>query len=302
MLTSSHSPFLRAVLTILLAIFLFDVMGAIIKHLGGRYPTQQLSMFRNLFGLIPSFIVLFYSREWIGVGRPVVIRQWRLALLRGGFVVLAQFCFYRSLVHLEFATAATIGFAGPLFITSLSVPILGLRVGAWRWLAVCLGFAGVMLVMQPGSEVFNWYAVLPLGAAFGYACISISARLFDDDVPTALINVYSLVGALAASLFLMVTTSGFTPIQSGNDWMWLVAMGFAGGMAVFLLISAYRLTEPSNLSPFEYFGIPFSFAIGWVIFDEAPFDRLFPGVILILSAGLLIVWRERLQQRASIET
>ncbi len=295
---SSYSPFVRAVATILLAIFLFDVMGAIIKHLGGRYPTQQLSMLRNLFGLVPGIVVLAWSKDWRAMGRPLIIRQWRLALLRGGFVVLAQFCFYLSLVHLEFATASTIGFSGPLFITALSVPILGLRVGMWRWLAVGLGFLGVMLVMRPGSEVFNWYALLPLGAAVGYACISITARLFDDDIPTALINVYSLFGALVASAALTFTTSGFSPIETTEDWMWLIAMGFAGGLAVFLLISAYRLTEPSNLSPFEYFGIPFSFMIGWFFFDEAPFDRLFPGVLLILSAGLLIVWRERVQQRA----
>lgn len=295
--TPASSPFLRAVVTILAAIFLFDVMGAIIKHLGGRYSTQQLSMLRNLFGLVPSLIVLAWSKEWRDSGFPIVIRQWRLALLRGGFVVLAQFCFYLSLVHLEFATATTIGFSGPLFITALSVPVLGLKVGVWRWLAVFLGFSGVMLVMRPGSELFNWYAILPLGAAVGYACISITARLFDDEVPTALINVYSLFGALAAATALTFATSGFSPIESGEDWLWLAAMGFAGGLAVFLLITAYRLTEPSNLSPFEYFGIPFSFAIGWFFFDEAPFDRLFPGVLLILAAGLVIVWRERLQQK-----
>ena len=294
---SVSSSFARAVTTILLAIFLFDVMGAIIKHLGGRYPTQQLSALRNLFGLVPSLLVLVWSKDWRSRGRPLMIRQWRLALLRGAFVVLAQFCFYHSLVHLEFATASTIAFAGPLFITALSIPVLGLKVGGWRWMAVVLGFCGVMLVMRPGTEVFDWYAVLPLGAAFGYACISITARLFDDDVPTALINVYSLFAALVVSGALMFATSGFTPIQSSTDWSWIIAMGFAGGLAVFLLISAYRLTEPSNLSPFEYFGIPFSFTIGWLAFAEAPFERLFPGVILILGAGLLIVWRERVQQR-----
>jgi len=291
------SSFVRAVSLVLLAIFLFDVMGAIIKHLWQRYATPQLSMFRNLFGLIPSVIVLWLSRDWQASGRAIKIRQWKLALGRGALVVLAQFCFYLSLANLEFATASTLAFAGPMFITALSFPVLGLRVGAWRWFAVALGFAGVLLVMQPGTEVFNWYAVLPLGAAFGYASISISARLFEDDVPTALINVYSLVAALVVSSLLMMFTSGFTPIRESADWLWLLAMGSAGGLAVFLLISAYRMTEPSNLSPFEYFGIPFSFLLGWVFFNEAPFDRLFPGVLLILAAGLVIVWRERLQDQ-----
>ena len=295
----ASSSFARAVVTILAAILLFDVMGAIIKHLGDRYPTPQLSMLRNLFGLIPSVLVLLYSADWRARGYPIVIRQWPLGLLRGIFVVVAQFSFYLSLVHLEFATASTIAFAGPLFITALSIPILGLKVGAWRWMAVCLGFGGVLLVMRPGTELFDWYAVLPLGAAFGYACISISARLFDESVPTALINVYSLFGALISSSALMFATTGFTDNQSNQDWIWLIIMGIAGGLAVFLLITAYRLTEPSNLSPFEYFGIPFSFTIGWLVFDEAPFDRLFPGVLLILSAGLVIVWRERVAAGAA---
>jgi drug/metabolite transporter (DMT)-like permease len=69
-------------------------------------------------------------------------------------------------------------------------------------------------------------------------------------------------------------------------------MGLSGGLAVLLMISAYRATQLSNLSPFEYFGIPFSFVLGWLFFDEAPFDKLFPGALFIVAGGLLIVWRE----------
>ncbi len=295
----SHiSPFLRAVAIILLAIFLFDVMGAIIKYLGGRYPVQQLSAFRNLFGLIPSVLVLWFSREWHGAGRPLVIRQWKLGLLRGGFVTIAQFCFYLSLIKLEFATASTIAFAGPLFVTSLSVLVLKHRVGLWRWSAVAVGFIGIMLVMRPGSEIFTWYALLPLGASFCYACTSVTVRLMDEAVPSATINLYSHVGSLTGASLLVIATDAYVPIESVHDWLWIIAMGLVGGMAVLCLIIAYRLTQPSNLSPFEYFGIPFSFTIGWLVFAEAPFGRLFPGVVLIVAGGLMIVWRERVAQKA----
>lgn len=298
------SPFVRAVLTILLAIFLFDIMGAVIKLLGERYSPQQLSVFRNLFGLLPSLAVLWYSKDWQNAGRPLILKQWKLGLARGAFVVLAQFCFYLSLTKLEFATASTIAFSGPIFVTALSIPILGHTVGLWRWLAVGIGFAGVVMVMQPGSGIFNWYAILPLGAAFGYASISVSARLFDESVPTALINIYAIVAAVVGSAILTLMTSGFTPIASTEDWYWLIAIGVAGGAAVFCLISAYRMTEPSNLSPFEFFGIPFSFALGWYFFAEAPIDRLMPGVLFVIGGGLLIVWRERQvkkQKQASAE-
>jgi drug/metabolite transporter (DMT)-like permease len=276
---------------------LYDVMGAIIKHLSQDYPTQQLTMFRNLFGLIPTLLILFWSQNWIQTGKPIVIRQWKLALARGGLGVFAQISFYLALFHLELATATTIVFAGPLFITALSIPLLGHRVGLWRWLAVLIGFTGVMLVMRPTAQSFTWYAVLPFCAAFGYASISVTARLFDKTVPTAVINLYYNVGSLIGSTALVLSTGGFSQIGALQDWVWLAAMGMAGGIAAYCLISAYRLAEPSSLSPFEYFGIPFSFCLGWIFFSEAPFERLIPGAFLIVGGGLVIMWREHSLKR-----
>ena len=295
---TQKSPLFNAIAIILLAIFLFDVMGAIIKHLGTRYPAQQLSMLRNVFGLIPSVLVLFYSSSWREAGRPVRLVQWKLAIARGGFVAIAQFCFYLSLIHMEFATASTIAFSGALFVTLLSVPILGHRVGIWRWSAVGVGFVGIVLVMRPDTDSFNVYALLPACAALGYAASRVTAQLFDKSVPTALINLYALAGALTGAVMLVVFTGGYVEVTTYQDWLWLLAMGVAGGSAVFCLVSAYRLTAPSNLAPFEYFSIPFAFLLGWMFFDEAPFHRLIPGVFLIIGGGLLIVWRER---KAKIE-
>ncbi len=287
------SNFTRAVFIILLAIFLFDVQGAIIKHMGDRYAVQQLASFRNLFGLIPSILILSLSREWHERGRILLIPQWRFGLVRGLFIAGAQYCFYLAITKMELATAATLTYIGPIFITILSIPILKHTVGLWRWLAVGIGFLGVLLIMQPGADVFTPYALLPIAAAFGYSLAIVSAKLFHDDVPTAIINMYSSVGALAGSTTLLFATTGYIPIESLNDWLWLLAMGSVGGCAVLLMISAYRLTRPGSLSPFEYFGIPFSFVLGWVFFDEAPFERLLPGVLFVVAGGLIIAWRER---------
>ena len=289
---SAGSNFSKAVFLIILAIFLFDVQGAIIKHMGDRYPVQQLAMYRNLFGLLPSILVLYLSSEWHAKGRPLVIERWRLGLMRGLFIATAQFCLYYSLVIMEFAIASTLAFAGPLFITTLSVPLLKHRVGALRWIAVAIGFVGVLLIVQPGTELFRISSLLPICAAFFYALSSICVRFFDKEVPTATINLYSSVGALIGSSLLLATTTTYVPVN-GTSWLWLIAMGTVGGFAVLSMISAYRLTQPSNLSPFEYFGIPFSFLIGWVIFNETPFDQLIPGVLFIIAGGMLIVWRER---------
>ena len=282
----------QAILLSLAGIFLLDTMGAIIKHLGDSYPPQQLSAFRNFFGLIPSLLVLLISAEWRNSGRPVVIRQWRLALGRGLCVTFAQFCFYLSLVHLALATASTLVFAGPLFVTLLSVLLLRDRVGVWRWLAVAIGFGGVLLILRPGSDIFTPYALLPIGAALGYSLAAVTVRLIVDPVPSAMINLYSHVGAFLGSTGLTLVTTGFLPVASAADWAWIVAMGVIGGSGVLLLVMAYRRTRPSNLAPFDYFGIPFTFALGWFFFDEAPFDVLFPGVLLIVAGGGLIFWRE----------
>lgn len=287
------SQFARAVFFIILAILLFDIQGAIIKYLGDAYPVQQLATYRNIFGLIPSFLVLLLSREWHNSGRIIRIRQWRLALLRGFYVAAAQFCFYLAITKMELATATTLTFIGPIFITLLSVLILHHRVGIWRWLAVFTGLVGVILIVKPGNEIFSLFAILPVLASLGYSLSVVSVRLLDESLPTAIINSYASIGALVGSSLIFLIIGGYQPVQGLTHWLWLVGMGTVGGFAVLALIHAYRLTKPGNLSPFEYFGIPFSFILGWLFFNEAPFERLFPGVILIVSAGLLIAWREQ---------
>lgn len=293
----SQAPFARAVAYILIAIFLFDLQGVIIKFLGDRYPVQQLATLRNIFGLIPSLLVLLLSQEWHARGRRLGMRQWRLGLARGLSVAAAQLCFYFAITQMALATATTLAFIGPVLITLLSVPILRHRVGVWRWLAVFVGFGGVLLIMAPGSEVFTPVSLLPLGAALGYSLSTVCVRLIDDRVPTALINMYASVGALIGSLSLMLATGGYRPVISGGDWLLLLAMGVVGGFAVLAMISAYRLARPASLSPFEYFGIPFAFVLGWIFFDEAPFETLLPGVFLIVGGGLLIAWREHLRRQ-----
>jgi len=152
MQANPSANFSLALIVIVSSIFLFDVQGAFIKHLGERYPVPQIMVMRNLFGLLPAILVLCFSVAWANQGRPIIIAQWPLALGRGLFLVAAQLSFYFALTQLELATATTLAFAGPVFITTLSIPMLGHRVGRIRGLAVLCGFLGVILVMQPGAE------------------------------------------------------------------------------------------------------------------------------------------------------
>ena len=287
-----------AIIFSLLALVLFDLMGLIIKHLSPHFGAAELSAYRNIAGLIPAGIALWVSPDWHKRGRIIKIRQWRFALLRGFILTFAQYFFYLSLGLLSFATASTITYANAPIMVALAVVLLGEKVGALRWGAVLLGFVGGIMVVGRGRDSFQPAALLPLAAAVCYALVAVTTRMVDDDVPSALINLYSSGIAAIGSLALAFVTGGFNPLGSSADLFWIIGMGGFGGTAVLFLIMSYRMTEQSNLAPFSYFGIPLAFVLGWVFYGEAPWSDLFPGAFFIIVGGLLIVWREG-QNRAT---
>jgi drug/metabolite transporter (DMT)-like permease len=291
-----------AVAYLLASIVLLDGMGLIIKRMSPFYTAAELSAYRNVFGLIPVLLVLWYSAEWHRKGRIIKVRQWRLAMSRGVILTGAQLSFYMSLGLLSFATASTIAYSNALFLVALAVPLLGEKVGKGRWFAVLIGFVGVVLIVRPGSDTFTVNALLPICAALCYALVGVTARMMDDDVPTSLINLYSSGVALIGACLIVPLFGGFTPLQQTSDMIWIAAMGGLGGTAVLLLVTAYRMAEQSDLAPFSYFGIPIAFVMGWVFFGEAPWAELFPGAILIVLAGMIIIWRERGLRRAQTNT
>jgi len=287
-----------AIILSLLALVLFDAMGLIIKLLSTEFSAAELSTWRNLFGILPAFLVLYASKTWRENGKKIIIKQWKLALLRGVIASLAQLCFYWSLGLMAFATASTITYSGALFATAFAIPILGERVGIVRWLAVIIGFIGVVFILQPGSDAFTHYSILPLAAAAFYALLTITAKLFDSQVSSALVNVYASLSSTVCAAILTLFLGGFSPISSLDEIFWIIMMGAFGGSAVLLYVVSYRMTEQSNLAPFSYFGIPIAFFFGWAFFDETPWDAIFPGGILIICGGLLIFWRERSFKRS----
>ena len=289
-----------AILLTIVSIVLFDFMGLLIKFLSDNYRAIELSAYRNLFGVPPSLIALYSARAWHRQGRPWRIRQWKLASLRGLCVALAQVLFYYSLGKLAFATANTITYCNAFFMTALAVPLLGERVGALRWSAVLIGFLGVVLIVGPGSDSFTLDALAPLGAAFLYALSGVLARRLDDDLPSALANIYSNVVALIGSFILVFATGGFSQVGQASDFWYIGGMGAFGGLAVLCMVVAYRMAEQSNLAPFTYFGILTAFVLGWLFFDEAPIDDLFPGVLFIVFGGALVLWRERRLKRQAL--
>ena len=283
---------IRAILVCLLAYLCFDLMSVHVRILSVRYSPQELSVYRNVLGVLPSILLLIYTRELSFDIKDYKIKKWKLAFGRGLLVALAQLLFYTALADLELATVSALGQTNAIFIVLIAVIFYGEKVGAWRWSAVIIGFGGAVWIMQPGSNMFTWTAALPIGAAFCYAASMVTLRSFDVSISSAIIYLYSSVAAALGAILLATGTTNFSPIQSMSDALLIFSMSLCGGFGVVFLMYAFRQAPASVLAPFSYFGILTAFGLGWIVFDELPLDKLFPGVILIILSGLTILWRE----------
>jgi len=283
---------IRAILVCLLAYFCFDLMSVHVRILSASYSPQELSVYRNVLGVLPSILLLIYTRELSFDIKDYKIEKWKLAFGRGLLVALAQLLFYTALADLELATVSALGQTNAIFIVLIAVIFYGEKVGAWRWSAVIIGFGGAVWIMQPGSNMFTWTAALPIGAAFCYAASMVTLRSFDVSISSAIIYLYSSIAAALGAILLATGTTDFSPIQSMSDALLILSMSLCGGFGVVFLMYAFRQAPASVLAPFSYFGILTAFGLGWIVFDELPLDKLFPGVILIVLSGLTILWRE----------
>ena len=188
----SQKNFIYAVLIFLLGIFFLQLMGVVVKFIGASYPALQLTFFRNLFGIFPIIIFIYISRNLKNKSLFVKIPMLWVAVLRGFFMTFAQFCFFTSLLYLQFATANSLTLVTPFMVALFSIPILKVYVGIWKWIAIIIGFTGAyMIISPPSDEVFSIYSLLPLGASFGYGMNLVLVRTFPQNVPTVIIQWYS---------------------------------------------------------------------------------------------------------------
>jgi len=269
-----------------------DLYGVIGKSLGSYYSTPQLTVFRNLFALIPILGLAFLTKELSDLFRKVNLRLMYLCSLRGICFLSVQFFYFISIINMDFAIATTLCFSSPIFIILLSVIVLSEKVGIYRWAAVAIGFFGVILIMKPSSNIFTIYSIFPLLCALSWAAANVILKFIPEDASVLKINFYTLVFSVIGSIILLLISSRYTYIESFDHFSLLALMGILGGLASILFIFSYRSTSPSILAPFEYIGIPSSIFLGWVFFSEKPFGQLFPGALLIILAGLVIIWRE----------
>ena len=287
-----RSNLLLAVTLSLSGLFLLDCMGLAIKYLRNDYPAAQLSVFRNLFGMLPCFLALYFSKDWHVGGKKFRIKQWRLGLFRGVFVSIAQLCLYTSYLYIPFALVATMEYTGPMMVTLMAIPLLGEKFGWYKSLAVISGFVGILLIMEPWSEDFNIIILLPILAALGYSLARVTALNFTLDTPTPLINLYAQLGTMICSFLLVIIFNMWENFKNVYDIFVLLIMGLAGGTGTLLLIYGSRKAELSKIMPFDYIEIFFALILGWIFFREWPVDQLFPGAFFIVIGGIIIYLRQ----------
>tara|TARA_X000001036_G_C20667920_1_gene801395 strand:+ start:471 stop:1403 length:933 start_codon:yes stop_codon:yes gene_type:complete len=286
-----------AVATMLLAILCVDTYMVIIKFLGDQYSIVQLTVFRNIAAIIPLFLLLLFTKEYFSVFKKIDNKFLILSALRGlSFLAMNVFIFI-SVVNLEFATAMTLTFSSPFFIVMLSIIFIKDKVGIYRWSAVIIGFIGVVMIMKPTSDIFNFYSIFPILTAMAWAVSVIILKFIPKGHSTAKIQLYTLISNVIGSLILFFFTIGHSNIESLNHFLLMTMTGILGGTAAILFIYAYRLISASKIASFEYFGIPSSFILGWVFFNEAPWSQLFPGVLVIFFAGMIIIWRDNIKKK-----
>ena len=150
---------------------------------------------------------------------------------------------------------------------------------------------GVIAIFQPFSREFTFWLVLPIIAGFCYALSSILVRFFHDDIHSASIQIGQQLVTSFVGLIILLSMNNYVVITSLEDVQLFIFMGLFGGIGVLSLVISYRMVDPATLAPFEYFGIPISFILGWFFFKEAPFGILFQ-VSFIVLAGLIIIYRE----------
>jgi drug/metabolite transporter (DMT)-like permease len=261
---------------------LFDAMA---KFLGEGYGVVQLVFFRNFFGLL--FVLLLVARSG-GFG-SLRSRHPVLHGLRAAFALGATFTFFIGLQFMPLAEAFALTFTGPIFITVLSIPVLGETVGRRRWTAVLVGFVGVVIMLRPGSEALRVEALLPLTAALCYAFIMLlSRKLSRRESVGAVMFWTAVIGTLVSGAALPFDWLAPTP----RDWVLFILLGLLGSLTMWFMTLAYRHAPAAVVAPFDYTILLWGLIIGWLVWHELPDPEIWPGAAILIGCGLYITHRE----------
>lgn len=275
------SPLQRGVAWMLGSLLLFAVMDLVQKALTVHYPATEVMFFRSLFSAVPLAVVLARSGGWgvLATRRPMA------HLVRSVVGALSVFCFILAFSGMPFADVYAISFAGPLFVTALSAPLLGESVCRRHWAAVGIGFLGVLVMLKPGEGMLSGMALLCLAGTLCSALATICVRRLARTESNVTIVVYFTLacGVLGGGLML-------------PDFVWPDAAGLAGMAAAGLLCTgaqlamtqAYRLAPAALLAPLSYSSMLWAVLFGALLFGERPGWDTLAGTLIVMGSGLAL--------------
>ncbi len=274
---------LRAIAVMCLASLCFIMMHSFIKTARADVSVGMILFSQYAFQAI-LLSLLFAPRLSRMVRREMAVLQ----VLRALTLTATIGGFFLAVGLLPLADVIAIGFIAPALITILSVLFLGEKVGLSHWLAVLVGFGGVLIIVQPGGDLFHWGAAVPLAAALGVAIYQTMTRPISQVVePPAILYTATLVGLVATSLALPFVWE----IPSTGALLNLFAAACLGACAHFLLIKAYQQAEASVVAPFAYSELIWASALGFALFGDIPAWTTLAGGIVLAGSGLYLLRR-----------
>lgn len=278
---------LRGVLWMLLGMSCIGIVDGVAKLLAVRLHGIEVAWGYFVASFVCAAVYAFAKRA-SRTGSLRSRRPW-LQAGRAASLVASLSCLFVSLNYLPLAEATAINFTGPLFIVALSGPLLGERVDLGRWLAVSVGMAGALIVVQPGSAVFHWASVLPFVGAFFFALLNIVTRLLRaaDSTLTTLLHTFG-VGSVLISLALPFVWA--TPTLT--ECLIFAAAGVLGFGAHFSIVRSLEIADASTVAPLNYVRLVWAIGIGFVVFGDVPGPATLAGGAIIVASGLYVLYRE----------
>ncbi len=267
-----------------LSVCAFSVMDLIVKW-SENYPLGQVLFFRGFFGLLFYFLIIpkerlrnFYYTERPG-----------LHFLRCIFGLIALLAIFIALRNLPLATVVSISFAAPIFTTIFSIFFLSEKVGFFRWLAVFVGFIGIVIITEPGLSSLNIYYIYPIIFCLGLSYVAIAIRQLSSTEPVWLIS----LNFSAAITFVSLFTIPFGWIMPDiKDLVLLSFIGIFGGVANLWLSQSYKYSEVSLVTPLKYLALVFAIIFGFLIWEEVPTYKTLFGALLVIISSVIIFRRE----------
>jgi len=267
-----------------LSVCTFSVMDLLVKW-SNDYPTGEVLFFRGFFGLLPTYFLIpknklkiFYKTE-----------RSKEHLFRCLMGLMALIAIVVALRELPLAVVVSLSYAAPLFITVLSIFLLSEKVGIFRWLAVLIGFIGVIIIAEPGFKGMNYLYFLPLIFCIGMAFVTITIRKLSTTEPIWLISIFFTITISIAGL---ITIPMGWKIPNFQDFILLALIGVTGGSANLFLTQSYKLSEVSLVAPLKYLALVFAIFFGYFIWNEIPTIKTLIGASLVVLASLIIFRRE----------